>query len=149
MNKQTKEFIDKGENRHKDESGIPFFIYPDTLIIDTPSQSKKINIICKKHNIDCSITPRHHLQYETGGCKQCRADKTSNSKIEKSRKQWENDILTTHLYPDGTQKYDYSEFIFTKRDEPGKIICKTCKNNTGKNPPSEGSGGMKFDITKD
>ena len=28
-------------------------------------------------------------------------------------------------------------------------ICKSCKNNTGKNPPPEGSGGMKFDITKD
>jgi hypothetical protein len=26
---------------------------------------------------------------------------------------------------------------------------KTCKNNTGKNPPSEGSGGMKFELTKD
>jgi hypothetical protein len=129
MNKQTKEFIDKGKNKHKDENGIPLFDYPETLLIETPSQSTKIEIFCKKHNINCTIEPRLHLQNETGGCGKCRADKTSSSKMKKSKEKWENDILNTHLFPDGTQKYDYSEFIFTKRDEPSIIICKTCKNN--------------------
>jgi len=27
--------------------------------------------------------------------------------------------------------------------------CIACKNNIGKNPPPEGSGGMKFELTKD
>ena len=107
MNQYTINFINEGKNKHKDINNESLFIYPDTLLIQTPSQETKIEIFCKKHNINCMVAPRHHLKNDTGGCGKCRADKTSKSKMEKSRKKWENDILTTHLFADGKQKYDY------------------------------------------
>lgn len=126
MDKNTINFILKGKLIHMDNDGNSLFEYPNTLIIETKSQEKKVKIICKKHG-ECLVVPRHHLSNKTGGCSRCRAEKTSYTKIENSKKQWEKDILSTHLFSDGTQKYDYSKFLFTKRDEPGIIICNICK----------------------
>ena len=126
MNTHTCNFINKGKENHKDKDGNPLFEYPDTLRIQTPSQPDKIEIKCIKHGT-CFVVPRHHLSNKTGGCGKCRAEKTSETKKENSRKQWEKDILTTHLFPDKTPKYDYSKFEYTKRDTQGTIICKACK----------------------
>ena len=132
MNATTLKFIDKAIKIRVCAIGNPLFEYPDTLFIKTASQDKKVEIICKKHG-PCLVVPRHHLSNATGGCSKCRAEKTSATKMEKSKKQWGQDILTTHLFPDGTAKYDYSKFIFTKRDEPSIIICNTCKKE-GRSP---------------
>jgi len=112
----TTNFILQSKNKHPEK-----FIYPESLYITTPSQIKKIVIKCIKHG-DFLAVPRHHLKNETGGCSKCRADKTSKSKIEKSKKQWEKDISELERQ----ELYDYSKFIFTKRDDPSIIICKKC-----------------------
>jgi hypothetical protein len=112
----TTNFILQSKNKHPEK-----FIYPESLYITTPSQIKKVVIKCIKHG-DFLAVPRHHLKNETGGCSKCRADKTSESKIEKSKKQWEKDISELERQ----ELYDYSKFIFTKRDDPSIIICKKC-----------------------
>lgn len=112
----TTNFILQSKNKHPEK-----FIYPKSLHITTPSQSDKVLIKCIKHG-ECLVIPRHHLKNDTGGCGQCRADKTSLSKMEKSKQQWEQDISD----PERQKLYDYSKFIFIKRDEPGIIICKQC-----------------------
>jgi hypothetical protein len=112
----TTNFILKSKNKHPEK-----FIYPESLHITTPSQIEKVVIKCIKHG-DFLAVPRHHLKNETGGCSKCRVDKTSESKIEKSKKQWEKDIFELERQ----ELYDYSKFIFTKRDEPSIIICKKC-----------------------
>jgi hypothetical protein len=129
MNQITKDFIKKANHFHGlDSDGNPKFIYSPAFNIRTPSQSEKVEIICAKHNEPCYIAPRHHLMWPTGGCTTCRHALAMLKKIQKSKEEWEKAILTTHLFPDGTPKYDYSEFLFTKRNERGKIICLTCKN---------------------
>lgn len=122
----TLKFIASAKKNHICDEGNPLFNYPDKLFIKTASQEERVEIICKKHG-PCIVVPRHHLKNETGGCSKCRAEKTSATKIKNSKKQWEQEIYTTHLFPDGTQKYDYSKFVFTKRHESGIIICKACK----------------------
>jgi hypothetical protein len=126
ITENTLKFIALAKKNHVCNEGNPLFDYPNTLFIKTASQEEKVEIICKKHG-PCLVVPRHHLSNPTGGCSKCRAEKTSASKIEKSKKQWEQDILTTHLFLNGTSKYDYSKFVFTKRKESSIIICKACK----------------------
>jgi hypothetical protein len=120
----TTNFILQSKNKHLEK-----FIYPESLYIITPSQIEKVIIKCIKHG-DFSAVPRHHLKNETGGCSKCRADKTSESKIEKSKKQWEKDISE----PERQELYDYSKFIFTKRKEPSIIICKKCNYEFNQSP---------------
>lgn len=112
----TELFIRLSKERHPDK-----FEYPESLEIKTASQPDKVELICKSHGVIHAV-PRHHLQNDTGGCGACRAEKTSASKIAKSRQQWEKDIAD----PERQRLYDYSEFVFTKRDQPGTIICRRC-----------------------
>jgi hypothetical protein len=122
----TSTFIDKSKAIHKDKNGNPKFTYPDNLYIRTLSQINKIELICILHG-KTLIEPRHHLKNATGGCHKCRVEKSALSKIEKSKAQWEKDIIHTHLFTDGTPKYDYSEFIYTGRTICSTIICNKCK----------------------
>jgi hypothetical protein len=126
MNNTTITFINKSKLKHQDDNGNPRFIYPDNLYIRVLFQKEKVELICTKHG-KFNIEPRHHLTNSTGGCHLCRVEKTASSKILKSRLQWEDNILTKHLFEDGTQKYDYSEFIYSGKAVPSTIICIKCK----------------------
>jgi hypothetical protein len=129
MNKYTEEFIKKAKEFHciDDETDNVKFIYSESLNIILPSQSEPVEITCVKHNHTFNVVPRWHLKWVTGGCIKCRTDMTMIQKIKKSKEQWEKDKLITHLFDDGTPKYDYSKFIFINKRTPGNIICNTCK----------------------
>jgi hypothetical protein len=126
MSNVTAKFIAKSKLIHKDNNGNLKFIYPDSLYVRILSQTEKVELICIKHN-KILVEPRHHLKNNTGGCHNCRIEKSALSKIKKSKEKWDKDILQTHLFIDGTPKYDYSEFIYIGRTKCGIIICNKCK----------------------
>lgn len=104
---KKKNFVEKASSIHGDK-----FDYTNT---EFRLNNNKINIKCKKHNIEFYILPSVHLRKNSnGGCRMCFEENKRKSQdvfIEQARK----------IHGD---KYDYSKVNYIAADKHIIIICK-------------------------
>lgn len=107
------------------------FDYSQVVVVD---YKKKVNIVCKQCGKVFPQTPDAHLHLGRGcpDCRKAQAKKNSgatrrgkaNLNRRSSTEEWVAKVLAKH--PEFADKYDYSQAVYIKTDEPVTIICKTC-----------------------
>ena len=103
------EFIDRAKQMHGESY--------DYSLVEYENTDKKVNIICKKHNIIFSQSPYGHL---TGsGCPECRYEKTAKSNTKNT-----NWFIEKAILKHG-DKYDYSKVDYKNAKTKVIIGCKT------------------------
>ena len=126
---RTQKWIDKVLAKYPHNADL--FDYSQVVVVD---YKKKVNIACKQCGKVFPQTPDAHLNLGRGcpDCRKAQAKKNSgatrrgkaNLNRRSSTEEWVAKVLAKH--PEFADKYDYSQTVYTKTDEPVTIICKTC-----------------------
>lgn len=126
---RTQKWIDKVLAKYPHNADL--FDYSQVVVVD---YKKKVNIACKQCGKVFPQTPDAHLNLGRGcpDCRKAQAKKNSgaarrgkaNLDRRSSTEEWVAKVLAKH--PEFADKYDYSQAVYTKTDEPVTIICKTC-----------------------
>lgn len=126
---RTQIWIDKVLAKYPHNADL--FDYSQVVVVD---YKKKVNIVCKQCGKVFPQTPDAHLHLGRGcpDCRKAQAKKNSgasrrgkaNLNRRSSTEEWVAKVLAKH--PEFADKYDYSQAVYTKTDEPVTIICKTC-----------------------
>lgn len=126
---RTQKWIDKVLAKYPQNADL--FDYSQVVVVGC---KEKVNIICKQCGKVFPQTPDAHLNLGRGcpDCRKAQAKKNSgasrkgkaNLNRRSSTEEWIAKVLAKH--PEFADKYDYSQAVYTKTDEPVTIICKTC-----------------------
>lgn len=126
---RTRKWIDKVLTKYPQNAEL--FDYSQVVVVD---YKKKVDIICKQCGKVFPQTPDAHLHLGRGcpDCRKAQAKKNSgasrkgkaNLNRRSSTEEWVAKVLAKH--PEFADKYDYSQAVYTKVDDPVTIICKTC-----------------------
>nr|DAH54583.1 MAG TPA: endonuclease-like protein [Caudoviricetes sp.] len=126
---RTQKWIDKVLTKYPHNADL--FDYSQVVVVNC---KEKVNIICKQCGKVFPQTPDNHLNLGRGcpDCRKAQSKKNSgasrrgkaNLNRRSSTEEWLAKVLAKH--PEFADKYDYSQAVYTKTDEPVTIICKTC-----------------------
>lgn len=126
---RTQKWIDRVLAKYPQNADL--FDYSQVVVVGC---KEKVNIICKQCGKVFPQTPDAHLNLGRGcpDCRKAQAKKNSgasrkgkaNLNRRSSTEEWIAKVLAKH--PEFADKYDYSQAVYTKTDEPVTIICKTC-----------------------
>lgn len=108
-----KEFKEKSEKIHKDESGQPLYIYPEQ---EYTNRRTDMIIYCCKHDYYFLLTPAEH--YRGRGCSKCGIEKSHN-KLKDTF-----DIFKKKANKKHFNQYNYPEQIYTNNKQEVIITCK-------------------------
>ena len=110
----TKDFIEKAKNIHKDKLGNPEYTYDNTEYVNVRT---KVLVTCPKHG-DFPVTPLNHYKVAGGGCPKCKAEKSA----EREKYSQEEFIELAKKIHKNT--YDYSSVNYIDSSSKVEIICK-------------------------
>lgn len=123
------QFVERAKAIHGDKY--------DYSLVNYKTCKDRVEIICNKCGKHFTQTPDNHINLQRG-CPFCGMERVKetavqcgkerkgkpNFKHRSSTEEWVAKVLAKH--PEFADKYDYSQAVYTKADEPVTIICKTC-----------------------
>lgn len=110
-------------SRSKDYFGN---LYDYSLFEAMPSHSEKVAIRCTEHNIIFRQTASSHMRGHTG-CPGCKSGKLAGSNEFRGKLKTQSELseeFVRRAKDIHGNRYDYSEFVYSKNNSKSKIICK-------------------------
>lgn len=101
-------------------------LYDYSLFDEMPLYNKKVPIRCVEHEIIFEQNPRIHIQGHTG-CPKCKSAKLAGSNDNRGKYKTQAELTREFIGRAKEihgERYDYSEFIYSKNSAKSKIICK-------------------------
>lgn len=123
------QFVERAKAVHGDKY--------DYSLVNYKTCKDRVEIICNKCGKHFTQTPDNHINLQRG-CPFCGMESVKEKAVQRgkerrgkpnfehrsSTEEWVAKVLAKH--PEFADKYDYSQAVYTKTDEPVTIICKTC-----------------------
>lgn len=123
-------FIEKAQNIHKDNNGLPLFDYSKVVYINSQIN---VSIICKNQNHGTfQQAPSSHLQRH--GCPKC------SKNYKPTKEEFIKFAEAIHSYENATPKYDYTTIDYKNAKKKISILCKRCNYKFEQTPDSHIQG---------